>query len=530
MRRALWLIVWAGLSLAGELQTRLDAELDAGKLQRSALESALIAEGVADEAELARLRERYEKLITSLQEEVGAKATGKKLAKQLHKAVLAAGKLEGEPGDGIRNLIEDKSQTPILATFLLADLAARAGLTEGDWRDIREKLEGTLSGARPDEVLAVLIALEAYHLQDMDPPKTCRLLRLSYLLAPTKDYAWGDLDKRFYNRGLELFNKNQYPEAAQVTVGAATRFPEQALFYPLAFNLGVKLLEGDNAESALARDLVRRLHPLMGDHRADFDKALGTAAYNRGARLYNAGDYARALEALEQVQSPPNPEQFKQVLANCYMALAESSLTAGKPEEADTFRAKLRALNPEAADELEQRLGQLQIKSMVEAGDLSAALHKAAAQLVSEIDRNNYKTVLLRYSDALIAQGKYEALLGILDKQPEAAQLGETADNLRFNAYVAWLESYKEGEYAPLLAVYRRAFADPKLRMTAENAKLMHDNCAIVMHSEIVKLIEQRKFKEADAQSKAALAFAPDDQALKQQRQTIETILKRVTE
>lgn len=530
MFRMAWLIVWAGLGLAGELQTQLDANLDAGKLEHSSLASALIAEGVDDADQLQQYLDRYEKLIASIQAEANGKGTGKKLAKQLHKSVLAAGKLEGELGDGIRNLLDDKSHTPILATYLMADLAARANLDPNDWREIREKLESSLSGAAPDDVLAVLLALEAYHLQDAEPAKTGRLLRLSKQLSPQNTFAWGDLDKLLYNRGLELFNKHLYPEAAQVTIGAATRFPEQKLFYPLAFNLGVKLLESDKADERLATELVRRLHLLMGDHRGDFDKALSTSAYNRGARLYNAGNFEGALEALEQVKNPPNPDQLKQVLANCYMALAESRHEAGKREEADALRAKLRALDAQAADELDERLGQLQIKSMVEAGDLATALAKAATQLNTDIDRNNYKTVLLRYSDDLIEKGQYEKLLASLDQLPAAAQLGDTADNLRFNAYVAWLESYQEHEYAAMLTTYRKAFADTKLRMTPENAKIMRDNCAIVMHSEIVKLIEDRKFKEADAKSKAALAFAPNNQALKQQRQTIETILKRISE
>ncbi len=530
MFRVAWLIVWAGLGLAGELQTQLDANLDAGKLERSSLASALVAEDVASAEELQQYLDRYEKLIASIQAETNGKGTGKKLAKQLHKSVLATGKLEGEQGDGIRNLLDDKSHTPILATYLMADLAARAKLEESDWRDIREKLESNLSGAAPDAVLGVLLALQAYHLQDADPSKTCRLLRLSKQISPNSGFSWGDLDKLLYNRGLELFNKTQYQAAAQVTIGAATRFPEQKLFYPLAFNLGVKLLEGDKADERNVRDMVRRLHLLMGDHRGDFDKALSTSSFNRGAKLYNAGNFEGALAALEQVQNPPNPEQFKQVLINCYMALAESRLEAGKREEADAMRAKLRALDAGAADELDERLGQLQIKSMVEAGDLTTALAKAATQLNTDIDRNNYKTVLLRYSEDLIAKGQYEKLLANLDKQPAAAQLGDTADNLRFNAYVAWLESFQEHEFAPMLATYRRAFADTKLRMTPENAKLMRENCAIVMHAEIVKLIEDRKFKEADAKSKAALAFAPANPALKQQRQTIETILKRIAE
>jgi len=268
----------------------------------------------------------------------------------------------------------------------------------------------------------------------------------------------------------------------------------------------------------------------MGTYAEGFAKAADARNYNRAADLYNAKDYEAALIALEAVKNPPNPDNFKRVLASTYVFLVERRTEEGKSEEAAELKARLAALDPEKAETLEKRLAQLKLKDMVENGDMAKALAEAATRLDTEVDRTNYKSVLVGYSQGLRAAGKYEEALAVLDQVPAAAQLGETAGNLRFNTYSDWLDSIDQDAYRQLIPVYRRLHEDKGVTMTKENAAILRENYGNALYAEVVKLIEDRKFAEADRKSKAALKIAPDHKLLLEQRTLVDTIMRRISQ
>lgn len=527
------LLFGATLVSAGDLQTQLEEQLDKGELTFSKIEAALIAEGASDAAALESMVTRYDDLVASLKlTPKQAKGKAKKKAKILHKAIFGALKIEGEEGDGLTAILQDKAYTPISATMLLADLAARENMTPVDWSTLKDKLEPTYvgTGASPDEALAAMLSLNALHRDDADVEQAMLMLRLAKLIAPDSAFNPRDLDKHFYNRGLKLFNDGKLEKSAQLAMGAGTRFPKQELYNALTYNIAVKLVNGGIEDSQKATGYARKLFPFMGQYQAEFSQVLDSLQYNLAANLYNEKKYERAMVELERVKNPPNPENFKRVLSSTYSILTEQYMDAGKQELANATRAKLEKLDPARAEILEKRMAQLKLKDMVESGDMDKALSQAAANLGTEVDRQNYKSVLVQFSQGLRAAKEFDRAFALLKNIPADAQVGDTVNNLRFNTYSDWLDTFEDKDYKNTIPIYRQVMADKELTMTPENKKIMHENYANMLHLEIVKLIEERHFNEANNKSKAALKIAPNHKALQEQRQLVETIMRRISE
>jgi len=523
--KTLPLLLISIFSFANELQQQLLDDIKAQKTEYSALEMVLIAEGVASHEKLAEYNKRYETLLNDLAlSPKQAKQGSKKKAKNLHASIL--GELTMEQQAGFVKLIDMGICTPVTAALVYADMSQKAAVASSDW--VGDNLDPHFAaGGTLEEIASAHLAAYAAGPEPKDEDRPA-IMEISIFLAPQSTYGVDRFDRQLYDMGLDAFNAGHYLKAAHVVLAGSSRFPAQTAFAPLAFNTGIKLLQTEGEEADLLRQATR-LQAVMGAHQKDFDTVIETHNYNKAAELYNEKKYAQAMVALEKVVNPPDAENYRKVLGSTYAWMAEDLLNKGETERGQAVLAKLEKLDGERASLLKQRMEQLKLKEMVDSGDLEKALAQAAVKLDNEIDRNNYRSVLVRLSQALRQSGKFEKAMALLTHLPEKAQIGQTANNLRFNTYTDWVESHEPEDYKTLLPLYKRIFSDKQLTMTKENDDAYRTNYGLLYYQEITVLIEDRNFKEAERRSREALAIAPSHPDLLEQRKLVDTIMKRIS-
>lgn len=519
-------------AMAGELQDKLYAQLEGGALTFTNLEMVLIVEGVVTRGNLANYVDAYESLLEELKlTGKQAKAKETKRARTLHKKLFRHLKVASKPGEGLLALLDDASYTPLTATIVFTDLCTRAGLRGNEHTSIKEKLDPYFAGGKGTvkQVIAAHLCRLAVHLGDPRAKEIPAILRLSTQLDPGSNYGKDELDKHFYNRSLTLYNAGAYLSAAQMVIGGMTRYPAEPAFGPLAFNAGVKLFSLESIDEQSATQLARQLFEGMGAHQAEFETVMNHRQYNLAANLYNQKKYEAAVIELERVKIPPDLESFNRVLASTYALLAEKRLEQDDAAGGEHFMVKLAELDADRAAVLRHRLAQLKLKKMVDSGQLERALADAATRLDTDIDRKNYKSVLVQFNQGLRASGAYEKALAALDNQPDLPGLAESAANLRFNTYDDWLQSFEAKDVAHLLPIYARMLKDKQLKMSAENATIIKENHGNALYLEINRLIEERKFEQADQKARAALKILPNHPLLIEIGQKAATILRRIS-
>lgn len=525
MKNACLFLLATSFLFAGDLKVDLEKQIQSGELTNSVVEAALIAEGVHTAAELATYTSKYEQLKSDLAlSGKQLKGNAKKKAKALHKNVFANLKTLDTGTAGLRGLLDNRSYNVQLATWLLAHISEAAGLSAADWAATKKHLDPDFvaAPAKADVILAAHLTNMAANLPAEKGSNLPLLASLATHLAPQSTYGEGVYDAKIYNDALANFNANKFQQAAWQVQAGATRYPQQKAFQPLAFNVGFKLVEAENFQAA------QPLMPFMGDNLPDFKTTINTQRYNIAARFYNKKDYAKAIELLEQIKTPPAGVNYKGILSTSYAVLAEDYVTKGKAVMGEELLAKLDKIDPNRGQRTRQRLEQLRLKGLVESGDLQNALNEASKQLDSDVDRNNYKSVFIQLMQELRKQKQFQKALDLTKSVPSSAQLGETFQNEIFNTYAEWIESKPAQDFQAQFPIYKKMFADSRVKLTEKNREIITENYATLRYLKITKLIEDRKFEQANTENQQALKEAPNHKNLLEQRKLIETILKRL--
>ncbi|MDJ0835276.1 MAG: hypothetical protein QNK37_02105, partial [Acidobacteriota bacterium] len=362
------------------------------------------------------------------------------------------------------------------------------------------------------------------------------------------------LGKLLYNKMLETHNKANELEktdldaaaqgqvrAARIGAGASPCYPKLDIYHAVNFNIGVKLITSNLEQSNrdLVTQLCKELADYTGEYKTDFLRNMGVRDYNYAAKLFNAEKYEEARAVLEAIPAPPDEEEYNRVLANTYTLIIDKIWENNKDEESETERAanktkmdalmvKLEKVDSKQHEVMRQRLAQLELIELDKKGKLEEALELAAKDTTTEMNQKNYLSVLVRFSNIKRENKNWDSALSMLDNAVQADWSKTMLNDLRFNTYVDWLDSFKEGDYAAQIDVYKKAFSDAKLDLAGENGQIMSHNYGNALYLKINNLIETRKFKEASAASKAALKEVPEHPELKKQGELIKRIMDRI--
>ena len=520
---------------ATELQNQLLADLEKdGTTQFSTLEMALIAEGTADPETLKDLVSRYnaklEKLTLSPRQ---MKQKGTRKAQIIQKNLQKIVKDSQVDATGFAQFLESGNYTNVIINYIFVDVGERSQLEPADYQSVAQILDqGFFKNGTPSlrEIAAGHFTYHAYQHSEKSIEDTIRLLRISTLLEPKSEFGIDTIGKLLYNKTLELYRAEQFEPAARLASSAASRFPQLGTFSDLCFNIGIKMFQSpmEQNQRELVTELAHLLKANTGAHQSKFENAMDTRQYNHGAILFNKKQYAQAIAALEQVKNPPDPAEHKRVLTGSYQKLAEQLSTTGDEEGYQAALAKLGELDPNRADLTRQRLRQLELKAVDESGDLEQALKMASQNLETDLDRQNYQSIMTRHVKNLAKSGAFEKAFKILDGVPQKAAAGTQVEALKVNTYHDWIESFKPEDFKNRIAIFKKVFADKGLKLKGENQEIFRHNYANALHREITLLIEERKFTEADKKSRQALEMSPEHEQLNSQRNLIDTILKRV--
>jgi len=536
MIRVLCLMMLTAPLLGNDLLVRLHTDLNEdGETAFTPIEIALIAEGVDSESELKEHAAAWASFVAELVvPERKRGQSGKRKFKTVKKAI--GKKLLNPVNDetGFIALMDEGTYNRLSVSWLYARVGTDSGLVSEDYQPlIGDVLDPWFfRGETPDakRMAAAWLAYQAYHRPDDAAEEMAMLLEVGNMLVPEHAYEQETLGKLLYNRTLELHNAGNQVTAAKVGIASAMTYPGLDLYQPVLFNTGIKLITGEVEQEnpALVTELCNRIAPLTGQYEDQFRETLDNRAYNTAAKLYNAGEYAAAMTAFESLSNPPDTEEYRSVLSSTYVLLIEQAFEKGEKEGVPALMTKLEKLNPDQYEVMRQRLNQLELIELDKRGDLGSALEMAASQIESDIDQKNYLSILIRFNQAKRSGENFDEALELLDGAIVTDWSAETVNRLRFDTYFDWLETFEEEDWQGQLPIFRKVFADEKLDMSGENGDVMRHNYGNVLYKEISKHIEERDFEGADKKSKAALKILPEHPQLKEQRDLIDRIMKRL--
>jgi len=534
MRAIVFLLMMTGLAWANPLKDQLIRELsETGQTNFTDLEIALIASGVAEPDALQAYIEKYKALTERLKlNDKQLKLNPKKKARTIYKLVFSNLKREDPSISGILSILDNGSYSPLSATWLYVAASQDAGLDPSAYSTMKERLDPYFLDGNPTslkDIAASFLTVQAAVADENHLKEAGQSLKLSTLLSPQSTHGKGFSDVTLYNMALKQFNANAFVPAAWLALGATQRYPDVKEFQGLCYNIGIKIFQGTltegNWEEAI--ELGNLLAPHTGKYQEGFRKTLGTVYFNNAVNLYNAGNYKAALASLEHAS--PQQDGYTDLVTGSLSRLIETAVGEGDSETIDTLLPRLEEIDPERANNVKTRLSQLKLQDLDAAGQLEEALELAAGDLGSELGRNNYLSVLTRYSQSK-RQESLDAALTLLDGVPAVLKEQEALKTLRFNAYATWLNKYEDKQYDQVIPIFKRLFSDTKVSLTAEDKKVFRESYGNALYIEIQKLIEDRHFHKADEKSREALDLVKGHKALLDQRKLVDTILKRISE
>ena len=524
----------SNLLVAGDLQTQLLENLEkTGEPQYSNLEIAFIASGATDSQELESLKTAYEQLLADLKlPEKLAKQSSKKKVKQIQKALFNRFKKEGGASATFIDLVKSERRSKLTATYFFLDLAKQEGLANGDLATKSENLEPAFLGESPSiprEIISAFLVEQAATFSVERATGIRKALKLSERLAPKSTYGTDRLDRTFYNIAIKAYQDKAYMKSATIAAGASLRFPNLKELNNVCFNSGLQLFKSvgtqKNYEEVL--ELGHALSPFTGENQSQFEAMISTTRYNYGVGLYNAKNYEQAYVQFEKAIHYTGDNRRRLLISSLSLTIGDMA-QAGRAEEAQALLEKLEELDPEEAELARRRLAQLQLKVVDNSGDFKAALKLASKDVVSEIGRKNYLSVLTRYIQSLRTAGKLKEAFSALDQVHDTVKNDTILNDLRYNTYIIWLDRFDEKNYAEQLPIFKALFNDKKLTLQPEDESTLRENYGNALYREIEYLIGEQHFKEADQKSRVALKIAPKHDGLLQQRHLIDRILKRI--
>jgi len=535
MIRLLCLLMLSGFAFGNDLLDQLHADLTKdGETRFTPIQIAMIADGVDDAQRLEELTAAWENFIADMaldDKKLGQPA--KKKLRQIEKNLRKKLKTPVNDETGFAAMMEQGAYNRVSLSWTYARLGNEAGLASADYAPL---IPDTIDpwffkGDRPDmtALAAGWLAYVSYHLPDEEAARMGKLLACSNALMEGHGYEQETLGKLLYNRTLDLHNKDDQLGAALVGIGSAKCYPELELYAAVLYNIGIKLMLSDLEKENPARvtEIVKQIAPLTGEYQQQFQGTLDNRAYNYAAQLYNAKKFDQAMVAFENLENPPNPDEYRKVLTSIYVIQIEDAFEKNK-DAIPGLMAKLEAHDADQHTVMKQRLNQLELIELDKRGDLDKALAKAAEQVDTEVDRRNYTSILIRFNKAKRKGQNYEEALELLDTALQDTWVEETLTGLRYDTYFDMLDQVDENDWKAQLKIYDRIFADKKLDFSVENGDVMKHNYGNALYKEISKLIEDHEFEKADAKSKAALKRLPKHKELTQQRDLINRILERI--
>ena len=372
---------------------------------------------------------------------------------------------------------------------------------------------------------------KAESMSDDQAQEIRKTFKIAKMLAPKSSFGVGRYDVQFYNRVLLLHNEGDQIQAAYIGAAAADFYPARKEFASLCFNVGLKMFQENLKTGDLGQllEVGEMLGPYTGSHRSDFDKIMETMYYNHSVNLYNKGKYEEALAMVSK--SSPDQPGYETVTVGSIEKLINKALEEQDEPRVQELLTQLDGVSAERGKRMRARMDQLRLQALDAAGLHEEAVELALKDVDSDIGKNNYIAVVTKYVQKMRDEKGIEATLSYLDTDvPEVMKEHETVKGLRFNTYVAWLEQYKDEQYKKLIPIYKKALADEKLELSEKDKNILMEGYGNALYREVEYLIAEREWKKADSKSKAALKAVPDHARLLEQRQLVETILRRVSE
>lgn len=505
----------------------LTGKLADGTAVFSNLERGLILCGASTPEALAQSAAAFEAFLKKV--ELSKKQRSLPQARQLMALIKNFGRvLKTEtPEASLEDAMDKGKYNPVIASFLMEEVASRMGLAEQVWpEDPRPAAPhfAKSSPKRANVLAAVLALLAAERVFESNPDQCVKMLRFSTNLDPDFTYEGERMSREWYNRIYRLYTEENWVLGGRLAAPAAARFPSRQEFPPLCFNFAILISQKDDMSLEARRSMMEALAPYTGEHRETLEQTIDDLAYNQAVRRYKSGAYREAWALAKDLQHS-NQEALTQLQA----AILENLIaqTENDAEKAD-FQKALNQVDPQAARHIQIRMDQMAVKAEFDEGDYENALKIAAQQLDSPNGKENYLAVLTHWIDALNGSGKFKESLRRLDSISSNNVPPKTIAAMRYNTYLNWLN--RVTDLNKQIPIYLEMKTDGKLAMNEEEQQSLMENWANAYHLLIEDLIAKREFSQAQTWSKKAIAAFPGHEALENQSELIKTIMARLKE
>lgn len=380
-------------------------------------------------------------------------------------------------------------------------------------------------------------------------------LEISNKLGPESWFGAGNLDREIHGKIHELYQAKETDKGLDLAIAGAQRFPQYQDFEPFLFNFAVLRIQAlDQAKDYTAAFAVasRVASLLEGEAASQFGEVFPTLNHNYAVHLSQSKQYREALEsaatALNQYTSlraelanrpgadakmddvDKSINAITDMIPRVQYAWTQELLKEGDHSKANQILAELEKTAPEMANQIKTNLDQQALQDLYEAGDYAEAMVIAAKRLTDPNGLQNYLATYNRYVSELIRQAEFERAFAVIDEAPSEVQDHTISNDLRYNAYIAWLNQVKDQAESKQLPIYAQMFADMKINFTADERAALISNHVAVFASRVEKSIASGAYDRADKQLAEAEQTYPKEPSLLALRQKIRTIQERLSE